>query len=699
MRYRRSITRLEVDVAKVQSNAPFQLPKDAVRKASIGHSFAEYDLIRAYPSLFVETPAMRAALDENRPKSFFVGRRGTGKTAVTFYLKSRNTKNSLFLIPQLLSAADEYIPTDWSPDVHQQPFKTLVCSFKRAILDEVLAVWFRQGLYRPRSSTAITREKNDIEQHDFDIRLLNFISEGFEYLGSNPKDWLKFASKPKQIADEMAVEATTQRHNFTVLIDRLDDSWNGSDKAVVLVMALMHACMELNATVPCVQPLVFIRENVFEKVRSMDRESARLETAVVSLEWTREMLREFIERRLNRNLLAKPALGGPTWNAFFEQSATGGSEDEVFGYCQYRPRDVLIYVSSALESAQAHLRSQITHEDLQTARKKFSEGRLKDLSDEYADNYPRLGIVLSKFYGLGDEYSVAAIDDFTRKIILDDDVRDSCQSWIYSYSSPELLIKLLYNLGFAGLKKGDGVVFKSSDSTLAMTPTIAKDSIIVIHPTFVDALSLQNVLVNRIGDDVVLRQSGIVGDLPESTSLGVYNAKLNALQTKLRTLDCGDEGAANYEKVVEEVLRLCFYKPLTNFQPKSRDVSGRVIRDIIASNHSGIQFWRMLREQYGATQIIFECKNYKDLSADDFHQASYYMNDAIGKVAFLIHRGGPELKKTYLEHIRRISTDKHGILLVLGERDLEIFLRQALNGKKSEGHLQDIFDRTVREIS
>jgi hypothetical protein len=85
-------------VAKGQSNAPFQLPKDAVKKASVGQSFAEYDLIRAYPALFVETPAMRAAMDPNRPKSFFVGRRGTGKTAVTYYLQSQNSKNTLLLI-------------------------------------------------------------------------------------------------------------------------------------------------------------------------------------------------------------------------------------------------------------------------------------------------------------------------------------------------------------------------------------------------------------------------------------------------------------------------------------------------------------------------------------------------------------------------------------------------------------------------
>ena len=282
---------------------------------------------------------------------------------------------------------------------------------------------------------------------------------------------------------------------------------------------------------------------------------------------------------------------------------------------------------------------------------------------------------------------------------MDDEIRDGCQSWIYSYSSPELLIRLFYNLGFVGLERTEGAVFKSSESTLAMMPAISDGSIVVIHPTYVDALSLQEGLVNRIGDDVVLRRSGIVGDLPESTSLGVYNAKLIALQAKLRDLNCGDETAAEYEKVVEEVLRLCFFRALTNIQARSRDVSSRVIRDIVAANHSNIEFWQTLRQQYKATQIICECKNYKDLSADDFHQASYYMNDSIGRVAFLIHRGGPEIKGSYLEHIRRISSDKGGLVLVLGERDLEVFLRQALNGKKSEGHLQDIFDRTVREIS
>ena len=108
---------------------------------------------------------------------------------------------------------------------------------------------------------------------------------------------------------------------------------------------------------------------------------------------------------------------------------------------------MLIYVASALESAQAHLRSRISYQDLQAAKKKFSEGRLKDLSDEYSDNYPRLGIVLSKFYGLGTQYTVAAIDDLTKRLLLDDEIKDGCQM------EPPRLLDIARRLGYTHTKR------------------------------------------------------------------------------------------------------------------------------------------------------------------------------------------------------------------------------------------------------
>src|SRR4029077_15289184 len=103
-------------------------------------------------------------------------------------------------------------------------------------------------------------------------------------------------------------------------------------KSVILLMAMMHACVELSNTCDCVRPLVFLRENVFERVRLLDQEFARLETFVTSLEWTKELLVELVERRLNVPLIAKYALKGDTWKAFFEDGVDQSSQDLVFGY-------------------------------------------------------------------------------------------------------------------------------------------------------------------------------------------------------------------------------------------------------------------------------------------------------------------------------------------------------------------------------
>jgi len=133
-------------------------------------------------------------------------------------------------------------------------------------------------------------------------------------------------------------------------------------------------------------------------------------------------------------------------------------------------------------------------------------------------------------------------------------------------------------------------------------------------------------------------------------------------------------------------------------QPKVRNNGGVVIRDWIASNRAPSGFWEVIRSKYDATQIIWECKNYEDLHADDFHQASYYMNNVVGRFAIVAFRG-QEVDNSYYRHIERIAKDKHGMVLLLTEKDLRVFLRQALNGKVKEDHINELFDRTVRTVS
>jgi hypothetical protein len=184
---------------------------------------------------------------------------------------------------------------------------------------------------------------------------------------NDEREWLRQVKRVKDIGRAMMELRTWNTFDYTLLLDRIDESWDGSDTAVIFLMALMHACVEVSASVQCVQPKLFLRENIFERVREIDNEFARLETSVVSLDWSREQLLELVERRLILPFPTKLPLRGPTWDYFFEGPGER-SRQLVFEYCQDRPRDVLTYCEFAIESAQARRREQVSIEDLQAAR-------------------------------------------------------------------------------------------------------------------------------------------------------------------------------------------------------------------------------------------------------------------------------------------------------------------------------------------
>src|SRR6266852_4842145 len=246
-----------------------KLPKGTLKRLNLGQAFAEYDQMLDKENVFVETPALRAALDLARTKCFFVGRRGTGKTDISLFLERRFPGKVVPLLPQLFTPLGRLFDVNLMQDVHQQPFKSLVAGFKRAILDEVLKFWIHRGIfaYRNNSPDALTRERNLIEDFDFDFRLFTIFEETLEALSKNQdKEWLRHMSRWKDIAHAMDGIASSLVLQTVVVIDRIDESWDGSDKAVVLLMALMHACVELTASTEHVKPLVFLRENVFERV-------------------------------------------------------------------------------------------------------------------------------------------------------------------------------------------------------------------------------------------------------------------------------------------------------------------------------------------------------------------------------------------------------------------------------------------------
>jgi hypothetical protein len=443
--------------------------------------------------------------------------------------------------------------------------------------------------------------------------------------------------------------------------------------------------------------LIFLRENMFERVRVVDSEFSRLETCVVGLDWTERQLREMVERRINAPLPTKLELGGCTWDAFFEDGPS--AHQAVFGFCQGRPRDVLTYCNLALDTAQANGHRQVMLEDLEGAKRRFSDSRLKDLGDEYQENYPQISLVLSSFYGLGARFSLGAFEDFLNRISEDPEITSACSTWFYNFNSPELMSRLMYDLGFVGLqdrqRSSRGVIFRSSGPKDTTPPPVSDKVDLVIHPSYRDALDLQDVLVTSLAD--VNKRQGLLLDLPEALTFDEYRERLKELLDDLRTLPVGRPGAVDYEDLVGDILKLCLFRPLHNVEPQARDFDGTVRRDWIASNRAHNGFWSFMRQRYDASQVLFECKNYAGLEASDFQQASYYMGEAAGRLVFLSFRG--EINKHYYAHLKRIHSDKNGLVILLTDRDLAVFIRQSINGKVKDDHLQNRYDETVRAIS
>jgi len=223
--------------------------------------------------VFVRTPAIEAALEPSRGKCFFVGRRGTGKTAITYFL-AKHRRTAVQIFPAVFSPLGVSLPVDKLRDTRQRPFRSLVASFSRAMLLEVISEWAKKNLLHLNDLPGtLRRERHFVEDFDFDERVLRFVSDIMESLNSNAeKEWLKQVKRVREIETAMSEIREWDTWDYTLLLDRIDESWDGSDTAVIFLMALMHACVEVSAAVGCVQPKLFLRENIFERVREIDNE-------------------------------------------------------------------------------------------------------------------------------------------------------------------------------------------------------------------------------------------------------------------------------------------------------------------------------------------------------------------------------------------------------------------------------------------
>jgi hypothetical protein len=118
-------------------------------------------------------------------------------------------------------------------------------------------------------------------------------------------------------------------------------------------------------------------------------------------------------------------------------------------------------------------------------------------------------------------------------------------------------------------------------------------------------------------------------------------------------------------------------------------------RDIVATNNAQSGFWRRVYEGYSARQVIFEIKNYANLSIDDVRQALSYSGKEYGRIVFLVYRGENEgASEKERSWLLEMYTRHNLVVLLLPASILARFLSKYRAQKRVE-YWQTVLDRRL----
>lgn len=161
------------------------------------------------------------------------------------------------------------------------------------------------------------------------------------------------------------------------------------------------------------------------------------------------------------------------------------------------------------------------------------------------------------------------------------------------------------------------------------------------------------------------------------------------LLSKLKNCPKGIKGWREFENICIDIIDFVFRDSFRNFKIKtqSRTYNNLDIRDAIVQN-TGKDFWKELRSDYDAKNMVFEFKNLtNEFGKEELIQTSDYLDkESLGKVGIIFSRKG--LSKAGVKKQRSLLTNAKKLILVLTENDLIDLANKTLRNEEPEQILE-----------
>jgi hypothetical protein len=385
-----------------------------------------------------------------------IGRKGSGKSAIFTLMQDELRESGSLVIP---ITPDQY---SWSAlrDYQEKgilPEQAHTNAWKLTLLASVVWKLNEAGL--------ISRESKLAEYYGYmrdayvvtpDNWFLNVVEKIKKILSGIKTQWVSIdfgepgtIATPLKVTEEIKARLRSEWPQGTqvrILIDRLDDSWDASQESRYLIIGLLKAANELNATFAGRTTVtVFLRSDIYDNLFFDDQD--KLRQYEETLYWNSDDLKAVVCERVRVSLsLAEPD-NNVVWQNLFSPKAyrsRAPAEKYIIDRTFKRPRDIISFVRFAIEVAVRNRHSVVEPSDTRLAEEeKYSQSKYKDLIIEYQKQFPDIKDLLELFSSSRHKLSRSELTNCLERFIENRQI----------HTNPDQLLRQLFIWGVIGVKR------------------------------------------------------------------------------------------------------------------------------------------------------------------------------------------------------------------------------------------------------
>tara|TARA_R110001583_G_C5637299_1_gene407614 strand:- start:60 stop:2120 length:2061 start_codon:yes stop_codon:yes gene_type:complete len=659
-------------------------------------------------SAFWESSDYKALL-ESYDRPIVVGRRGTGKSALAYMLAkhwSSKPKTAIIKISpeeeQVIGLrdifelfGDNYLHIKagtkmaWRYAIYMEVITDIATHYKHkknldiSSIKTHLSTW---GSKRQSIATKIRKKLKGVLDH----------SNSPQSRIADLSDFLEL-----DLLEEVIIEALVKSDiQYVVFADKLDEGYSPDNLGVAIVDGFVQTVIDIKSKLDeKVVAFAFVRDNIYRAISKLDPDFTRnIEGQTLRLHWDEYNLFNLVCNRLRVAFNLDIEKNLRVWDKYAVRELKGREGFRTaLKLTLYRPRDILVLLNEAFLRANSKDRAEIILEDIDITAKAISINRLSDLHKEYEYIFPSLDEFTSSFHGSTPEVSLNDSIERVGSILAKDRLDQARQQDIFIFENPKQVLQRLYSVGFIGMYNKQSASFVFCHDGRDPDRDFNGDSRLLIHPCYWLALATTQ-------SELKLDEAEDINDEYDievtSISTEQRSQRIEALLQEIAEIPEGKPGAYDFESWCLKSLKIIFAGSLCNIEAHPNKI-GLQQRDIVGTNLGETKLWSRIFQDYQTRQVIFEIKNYKDLSATEYRQVGSYLVNDYGNSAFIVTRSSVNDLSKHRELIwaKEMYDTQKKIVIKLSVKFIEKHLRKARSPQKHDAvdkELNSLLDTYVR---